>query len=59
MILAAIGNALTDDSLKDYVVDEAMEQNLKPAIEQQVFGSSWGRGGHHGGGHPGGGHPGD
>jgi hypothetical protein len=43
MILAAIGNALTDDSLKDYVVDDAMEQNLKPAIAQQVFGSSWDR----------------
>lgn len=44
MIMAAIGNELTDDSLKDYVVDEAMEQNLKPAIEQQVFGSSWDHG---------------
>jgi hypothetical protein len=42
MIMAAIGNALTDDSLKAYVVDDAMEQNLKPAIEQQVFGSTWG-----------------
>ncbi|MFV9426436.1 glucoamylase family protein [Microbacterium sp. S1037] len=42
MIMAAIGNALTDDSLKDYMVDDRMEQNLRPAIEQQVFGSSWG-----------------
>lgn len=42
MIMAAIGNALTGDSLKDYMVDDRMEQNLRPAIEQQVFGSSWG-----------------
>lgn len=43
MIMAAIGNALTGDSLKGYVVDDAMERTLKPAIAQQVFGSSWGR----------------
>ena len=42
MIMAAVGNALTGDSLKDYMVDDRMEQNLRPAIEQQVFGSSWG-----------------
>jgi hypothetical protein len=41
MILAAIGNTLTGDSLKEYVVDDAMEQNLEPAIAQQVFGSAW------------------
>ncbi|MGP3534606.1 glucoamylase family protein [Microbacterium sp. RD1] len=44
MILAAIGNELTGDSLKAYVVDDAMERNLRPAIAQQVFGSAWGRG---------------
>ncbi len=43
MIMAAIGNELTGDALKGYVVDDAMERNLRPAIAQQVFGSSWGR----------------
>ena len=42
MIMAAIGNALTGDTLKDYFVDDEMEQRLRPAMEQQVFGSSWG-----------------
>ncbi len=48
MVLAAIGNALTGDSLKDYLVDEAMERTLKPAIARQVFGAQWGRGHHRG-----------
>lgn len=42
MIMAAIGNALTGDTLKDYFVDDELEQRLRPAMEQQVFGSSWG-----------------
>ncbi|MDI9890874.1 glucoamylase family protein [Rhodococcus sp. IEGM 1404] len=42
MILAAIGNALTGDTLKDYFVDDELEQRLRPAMEQQVFDSSWG-----------------
>jgi len=49
MIMAAIGNELTKDTLKDYFVDREMEQRLRPAMTQQVFGSSWGAGhGHHG-----------
>ncbi len=32
MIMAAIGNELTGDALKGYVVDDAMERNLRPAI---------------------------
>jgi hypothetical protein len=46
MIMAAIGNALTGDTLKDYFVDREMEQRLRPAMRQQVFSSSWGGGGH-------------
>lgn len=47
MIMAAIGNALTGDTLKDYFVDREMEQRLRPAMRQQDFGSSW-RGPAHG-----------
>ncbi|MFC6356477.1 glucoamylase family protein [Luethyella okanaganae] len=42
MIMAAIGNELSDDSLKHYFVDAEMEQRLRPLIEAQVFGSNWG-----------------
>ncbi len=45
MIMAAIGNELTGDSLKDYVVDRDMERTLRPAMQAQVFGSSWGESG--------------
>jgi len=41
MIMAAIGNELTGDTLKDYFVDRDMEQRLRPAMRQQVFGASW------------------
>ena len=44
MIMAAIGNELTKDTLKDYFVDREMEQRLRPAMKQQVFGSAWGAG---------------
>jgi hypothetical protein len=43
MIMAAIGNALTRDSLKSYFVDRDMERLLRPAMQRQDFGSSWGR----------------
>ncbi|CAH0154417.1 hypothetical protein SRABI76_00873 [Microbacterium oxydans] len=46
MIMAAIGNELTRDKLKDYFVDREMEQRLRPAMRQQEFGSSWGTQGH-------------
>ena len=48
MIMAAIGNAVTRDSLKAYFVDRDMERLLRPAMRQQDFGSAWGRshGGH-------------
>jgi hypothetical protein len=46
MIMAAIGNALTGDTLKDYFVDREMEQRLRPAMRQQDFSSSWGDRGH-------------
>ncbi|KJL20656.1 hypothetical protein RN51_02875 [Microbacterium oxydans] len=45
MIMAAIGNELTKDRLKDYFVDRQMETLLRPAMRQQDFGSSWGEGG--------------
>lgn len=44
MILAAIGNELTGDTLKDYFVDADMKERLRPAMRQQDFGSSWGEG---------------
>lgn len=47
MIMAAIGNELTGDTLKDYFVDRAMEKRLRPAMAAQIFGSSWGDARHH------------
>ena len=41
MIMAAIGNDLTGDSLKRYFVDKQMEKRLRPAMAAQVFGSEW------------------
>ncbi len=41
MIMAAIGNELTDDSLKEYFVDREMQKRLRPAMAAQVFGSEW------------------
>jgi hypothetical protein len=42
MILGAIGNAVGDDLLKRYFVDDAFEQRVKPLVEQQVFGTTIG-----------------
>lgn len=39
MIMAAIGNELLDDRLKDYFVDRRFEQAIRPLVEAQVFGS--------------------
>ncbi len=41
MIMAAIGNELTGDSLKQYFVDKEMEKRLRPAMAAQVFSSEW------------------
>jgi len=41
MIMAAIGNELTGDSLKEYFVDREMEKRLRPAMAAQVFSSQW------------------
>lgn len=39
MIMAAIGNDLLDDRLKDYFVDRQFEKIIRPVVEAQVFGS--------------------
>ena len=39
MIMAAIGNELTHDSLKGYFVDRALEKAIKPLVARQVFGN--------------------
>ncbi|MDO7882837.1 glucoamylase family protein [Salinibacterium soli] len=39
MIMAAIGNALLDDRLKDYFVDKRFERAIRPLVEAQVFGT--------------------
>lgn len=41
MIMAAIGNELTGDTLKRYFVDKEMEKRLRPAMAAQDFGSEW------------------
>lgn len=41
MIMAAIGNELTGDTLKRYFVDKEMEKRLRPAMAAQVFSSAW------------------
>lgn len=41
MIMAAIGNELTGDTLKRYFVDKEMEKRLRPAMAAQVFSSQW------------------
>jgi hypothetical protein len=40
MIMAAIGNALEGDALKDYFVDRSFEKLVKPLVAQQVFGTT-------------------
>lgn len=47
MIMAAVGNELTGDTLNDYFGDREMERTLRPAMRQQDFGSSWRTGGEH------------
>ncbi|WP_402463648.1 glucoamylase family protein [Isoptericola aurantiacus] len=47
MIMAALGNALADDAVRDYVSDGAIEDALRPLMESEEFGSS-GRGPSHG-----------
>ncbi|GAA5025714.1 glucoamylase family protein [Microbacterium fluvii] len=42
MIMAAIGNELTGDTLKDYFVDRAARTRLAPAIRELVFSADWG-----------------
>lgn len=37
MVMAALGNALDDDGLRRYVARGAMEHELKPLMEQEVF----------------------
>ena len=39
MIMAAIGNELLDDGLKDYFVDRAFEKVIQPLVKAQVFGT--------------------
>jgi hypothetical protein len=39
MIMAAIGNELTGDGLKDYFVDRAFEKAIQPLVKAQVFGT--------------------
>jgi LPXTG-motif cell wall-anchored protein len=40
MIMAAIGNYLTDGSLQDYFVDDQLEAALRPLMEAEVFSAS-------------------
>lgn len=44
MIMAALGNALTDDALRDYVSEGALEEKVRPLMEMEEF-TSAGRGG--------------
>ena len=40
MIMAAIGNAVLGDKLKDYFVDREFEKAIRPLVEEQVFGNA-------------------
>lgn len=40
MIVAAVGNFLSDDILRDYFVTPSLESNLRPLMAQEVFSSS-------------------
>lgn len=46
MVMAALGNALAGDSLRDYVSQGSLARRVKPLMEQEVFSVS----GRHGGG---------
>ena len=37
MIMAALGNALADDDMRDYVSQGAMQDKLEPLMQQEVF----------------------
>jgi hypothetical protein len=37
MVMAALGNALAGDDMRDYVASGAMEDALRPLMEQEVF----------------------
>ncbi len=37
MIMAALGNALTGDRLRDYVSDGAVERKVRPMMEMEEF----------------------
>lgn len=37
MVMAALGNALADDDMRRYVARGAIEQELRPLMEQEVF----------------------
>jgi hypothetical protein len=39
MIMAAIGNELLDDRLKQYFVDRSLEKAIKPLVRAQIFGT--------------------
>ncbi|SFA74284.1 hypothetical protein SAMN05192575_101142 [Nocardioides alpinus] len=39
MIVAALGNALTGDSLRDYVSGGALRDTVRPLMQQEVFAS--------------------
>jgi hypothetical protein len=39
MIMAALGNALTGDNLRDYVSQGALEDRVRPLMEMEEFGS--------------------
>ena len=40
MVMAALGNALAGDDMRRYVSRGAMEQSLRPLMEQEVFATS-------------------
>lgn len=42
MILASIGNAVGDDLLKHYFVDDSFEKRVRPLVEQAEFGTTLG-----------------
>ena len=40
MVMAALGNALAGDDMRDYVVPGGLTREVKPLMEQEVFGAS-------------------
>ena len=37
MIMAALGNALAGDDMRDYVSAGALEEHVKPLMQQEIF----------------------